>query len=479
MSVFGTLDTGFPNLNKYGSTEQKLRAIESYLVQLLEQLRYTLNNLSQDNFNTKEVTGWLGQVVTEPVLIAVESASAGEWASGTQYKTDDVVKVTSAGTVNFYKCLADHTASGANKPPSSSWEPIKSDEILRSRFEINSGEIRSEVNRATYAEGGLNDAISAVDQKADSIQLQVTGTSAPEWVASHSYAKNDVVKVTTAATQSTPQSITYYKAKANHTSSAGNKPPSSSWEVTVAPNVNSMIDLNLNGLTLSYDNDNIGSTEHNGSYIKLMKDGTFIGGGKVFIKDLDADTIVTGTLDAGHISLRDQFDYVVNVSDNTGDVKCGTIGGAKNLIAGEWTSVVIYHTGDVCKITNGSTVTYYKCRSNGTTGVSTKPPNATYWTVTTERYAYDYNMYIRSSEGDQQLWLANDHFVLSSSNGANDAFDLSAEGGKVNITFDNYLKMQRSGTTSPTLQIDGNHIYISKKVGGTTYYYDLLDLITT
>jgi len=69
-------DTSFPNLEGK-STEQKLKAIESYLYQLLETLRYTLNNLSQDNMNTAEVTGWLDEIITEPIQAEIGDVETG------------------------------------------------------------------------------------------------------------------------------------------------------------------------------------------------------------------------------------------------------------------------------------------------------------------------------------------------------------------------------------------------------------------
>ena len=379
-SSFSSLDTGFPNLNKYGSTEQKLQAIESYLVQLLEQLRYTLNNLSQDNFNTKEVTGWLGQVVTEPIQVAIQDAEEQIY---TQIDvTAEGVKSTVAqathqydesgvsGGINYYgygdptlpaagnsgkKYLDQNsgyywTCNGSTWTKNSTALPLITDKkqdsatlittINQSASKIQTSAIKYDNNDGHLLSSWMTqtaedisarvtdeDMQSAIEASADDIMLTVTGAAAPEWEASHSYAKDDVVKVTTAATASTAQSITYYKAKSNHTSSAGNKPPNATyWASTSAPNVQSMIDLNLNGLTLSYDNGNIGNNEHNGSYIKLMKDGTFIGGGKVFIKDLDASTITTGTLDAGNIILQEAF--TVKAKDSGDTIQdCGHIGG--------------------------------------------------------------------------------------------------------------------------------------------------------
>ena len=64
------VDTGFPELNQ-GSPEEKISALAGYVYQLLEQLRYTLNNLGQDNFNDTELKG-LEKLFTGPLTVRVE-----------------------------------------------------------------------------------------------------------------------------------------------------------------------------------------------------------------------------------------------------------------------------------------------------------------------------------------------------------------------------------------------------------------------
>lgn len=64
-------DTGFPDLEGARSTEEKLRLISGYLYTLLEQLRYTLSNLGQDNFNEAELDG-LSKTLTGPLLLKVK-----------------------------------------------------------------------------------------------------------------------------------------------------------------------------------------------------------------------------------------------------------------------------------------------------------------------------------------------------------------------------------------------------------------------
>ena len=66
-------DTGFPDLQKQGSTEEKLKTISSYLFMLLESLRYTLSNLGAENFNDHELK-LMSQKITEPVTLRIENA---------------------------------------------------------------------------------------------------------------------------------------------------------------------------------------------------------------------------------------------------------------------------------------------------------------------------------------------------------------------------------------------------------------------
>lgn len=114
-SGFAALDTGFPNLSGYSTTEEKLKAMEDYLVQLLEQLRYTLHNMGVENMNTTEVTGWLDEIITEPIQAEITDVENG----------------------------------------------------LSTRIDANAGAITAEVTRATGAE-------SVIQQSADAIKAQVT-----------------------------------------------------------------------------------------------------------------------------------------------------------------------------------------------------------------------------------------------------------------------------------------------------------------
>nr|DAL96749.1 MAG TPA: endosialidase chaperone [Caudoviricetes sp.] len=65
-------DLNFPTFTAGESSEAKLDKVTNYLYMLLEQLRYTLNNLGTGNWNEAELAG-LGVTITEPVYLKLES----------------------------------------------------------------------------------------------------------------------------------------------------------------------------------------------------------------------------------------------------------------------------------------------------------------------------------------------------------------------------------------------------------------------
>lgn len=63
-------DTNFPNLEGK-SNEEKFNLISNYLFMLLEQLRYTLNNLGAENFNDTA----LNELITDPINAVIEGVN--------------------------------------------------------------------------------------------------------------------------------------------------------------------------------------------------------------------------------------------------------------------------------------------------------------------------------------------------------------------------------------------------------------------
>ena len=67
-----SVDTAFPTFTPEQTNEQKLDVVTNYLYMLLEQLRYTLQNLGMGNFNGAELTE-LGLMISEPISVHLES----------------------------------------------------------------------------------------------------------------------------------------------------------------------------------------------------------------------------------------------------------------------------------------------------------------------------------------------------------------------------------------------------------------------
>ena len=65
-SSLQTLDTAFPKIDEHQTTEENLNQVVNYLYMLLENLRYTLGNLGEENFNDTELDS-IGKLITEPV----------------------------------------------------------------------------------------------------------------------------------------------------------------------------------------------------------------------------------------------------------------------------------------------------------------------------------------------------------------------------------------------------------------------------
>lgn len=65
------LDTGFPSFTGGESTDEQLQTILNYLYQLMEQLRYAMHNLGEENFNTVSLAE-MGETITKPLKVSVE-----------------------------------------------------------------------------------------------------------------------------------------------------------------------------------------------------------------------------------------------------------------------------------------------------------------------------------------------------------------------------------------------------------------------
>ena len=71
---FLAADTNFPRLTEDMPVNERLGKIENYLFMLLEELRYTLSNLGEENFNDATLAE-LGETVTGGLSSTVSDLS--------------------------------------------------------------------------------------------------------------------------------------------------------------------------------------------------------------------------------------------------------------------------------------------------------------------------------------------------------------------------------------------------------------------
>ncbi len=427
--AFASLDTGFPNLSGNGSTDDKLRAIQDYLYQLLEQLRYSMNNLGAENFNEnslKEITDkitepikaeivdvergltTLIEITAEGVRLDVRRDYAAEWTSANnqKYYVGDVVKVTASdNSVKFYKCTQNHTAAAGNKPPSAYWTEIAAADVAYSRFDMNADAIRTEVTRATAAEGTLS---TSINQTADAITLAAYRSYAPLWAAGEYYYGNIVRKETTVGDTVT---VKFYKCTAESTTQ---QPPNTDWTEIQSPDVlNSRFSV---------------TAEEIRSEVSRAK---------------DAESLISQKADS--ISLEVQGSY-----------------------APEWSAGKPYSVGDIVKITTYSqgevsAVQNYRCATAHTSAAGNKPPSA-YWT----EIAADTVVNSRFTQTAGQIALR------VTQNDMNSALELSA--GQIKSTvagaqskYDTTgVNVTKYGYGAPSGTASSGTIYLDQETG---YYY--------
>ena len=65
-SSLQTLDTAFPKIDDHQTTEENFNQVVNYLYMLLENLRYTMGNLGEDNFNDTELDS-IAKLIQEPI----------------------------------------------------------------------------------------------------------------------------------------------------------------------------------------------------------------------------------------------------------------------------------------------------------------------------------------------------------------------------------------------------------------------------
>ena len=197
----------------------------------------------------------------------------------------------------------------------------------------------------------LNQTITRFNVKTGQIEAEVSGIYAPEFVSGTTYYKGDVVKVTSGNT------VTYYEYT-NATASTTAPPNSNYWSVVSAPSVESILNIGLKGITLSY-NSGV-SVGNNSAYVTLNQHGVAIGGGVVKLTgNVVADSLTVQAVNAISIKASQidvsQGKITANQLDVNNITVAGAVSAASATIAGSLTAQGMSAiTIDASQITTGT-----------------------------------------------------------------------------------------------------------------------------
>lgn len=174
-------DTGFPQFTGSESNEQKLDKVMNYLYMLLEQLRYTLNNLDSDNFNEtglKEIAEGISRPLAtsfESELVRTNAVIEG-WSDEFRSQISSLVqfqKTVEDGTISSIASIEQ--SAGANSAAISllnQWKDETSTSLaaVQTKASQNEAKISSLTSWKSTAEDdidGLTASLAAVEQVAD------------------------------------------------------------------------------------------------------------------------------------------------------------------------------------------------------------------------------------------------------------------------------------------------------------------------
>ncbi len=350
---FSALDQNLPRFTGEETTERKVQVIQDYLYQLLEALRYAMNNLDARNFN---------------------DAALGEFASGL---TDPIYRRLEDGEGNLTRL--ELTARGLQMQIKSNAGDIHDLSVtateLSSKIADNAGNISALEQRADRLQSQISDAngnISTLTQTAASLQSQITS------------ANGDISTLRQTATSLQSQitsangNISSLKQTANGLSST----------VSSLSGSVSAIRQTVNSISLTVTNGETGST------IALYRDGVMVSSqnivfnGAVTFADLSGSgrptTISGGLIDTSTLRVNNLYGQLVYLRD-AGGAQVGTmsIGAASSSfaaleISSQGSMRLAGQGGDVYLNSYGGYVTLHGAMGNTCMGNFYPASNGTY-----------------------------------------------------------------------------------------------------
>ena len=274
-SSLQTLDTAFPKIDDHKTTEENFNQVVNYLYMLLENLRYTLGNLGEDNFNDAELDS-IAKLIQEPIWARIED---------------------NEGNIHTLNVTAENLLSQINGINGNISTLQQTAETLSSRITTADGNISA----LTQTANSLSSKISDAEGNISSLSQTVNGLS-----SKISSAEGNISTL-----QQTANSLSSKISTAEGNISSLQQTASSlSTKVSNVEGSVSTLTQTVNGFSLSVSNGTSSST------IQLMSGSTVISSksisfsGMVTFSDLstkgsttiNGSNITTGTINACNIN---------------------------------------------------------------------------------------------------------------------------------------------------------------------------------
>lgn len=282
-------DTMYPDLSK-GTTDEKIQQIGNYLYMLREQLRYTLGNLGESNFNDSELEN-IGNIITEPIYLQIYGTEGNA-----------VIQFTEKG---LYGRIEDAENNVAQVSATS--------QALMSRMTNAEGNIST----LTQTANSLSSRITSLDGSVSSLSQTVNGFK----LSVSNGSTSSTIKLMSGSTEISSQTI---KITGMVTFSS----LSDEDETTVINGceieTGTLTAVDIYGSTIYAQDDEDSYMELEGDGLKLWYDGTakMQLGWDLFGYGDDEITIILGTDTPGYISKfyksRTNYLWIGDYNENTG-----------------------------------------------------------------------------------------------------------------------------------------------------------------
>ena len=317
-SSLQTLDTAFPKIDDHKTTEENFNQVVNYLYMLLENLRYTLGNLGEENFNDTELDS-IGKLITEPVWarIADDEGNIHTLNVTAQNLLSQINGIN--GNISTLQQTAETLSSRITTADGNISALTQTANSLSSKISDAEGNISSLTQTVNGLGSKISSAegnISTLQQTAGSLSTKVSNVEGS--VSTLTQTANSLSsKISDAEGNISSLSQTVNGLSSKISTAEGNisslqqTAETLSSRITTADGNISALTQTVNGFSLSVSNGTSSST------IKLMSGSTVISsktiqftGGVVFKSDLstkgsttiNGSNITTGTINACNIN---------------------------------------------------------------------------------------------------------------------------------------------------------------------------------